>query len=141
MSYFTLAMFFDRPDRCRASPPRRRSRPHELCDSRPALFDGLGERVAAALGVHEAILDGEVVAADETGRPQFFDLIGRTRTPAYAAFDIVWRDGTDLRSLPLIQRRKRLQAISHARARPSERVAKLANLRGWSRENRTDEPA
>jgi bifunctional non-homologous end joining protein LigD len=38
-------------------------------------FRGLGEQIAAALGVGDAILDSEVIAADETGRPQFYDLL------------------------------------------------------------------
>jgi len=33
------------------------------------------------------------------------------RSASYVAFDILWADGTDLRSLPLSERRKRLQAI------------------------------
>src|SRR6266436_1349073 len=48
------------------------------------------EAVAAELEVNEAILDGEAIAADETGRPQFYDLLRRTRKPAYAAFDLLW---------------------------------------------------
>jgi bifunctional non-homologous end joining protein LigD len=55
-----------------------------------------------------AILDGEVIAADENGRPQFYDVIRRTRPPAYIAFDILWLDGTDLRRLPLTERRRLL---------------------------------
>jgi bifunctional non-homologous end joining protein LigD len=38
-------------------------------------FDALCDQVAAALNVNDAILDGEVIAADETGRPQFYDLL------------------------------------------------------------------
>ena len=33
-------------------------------------FDALGDQLAAALHVDDAILDGEVIATDETGRPQ-----------------------------------------------------------------------
>jgi len=52
-------------------------------------FATLGERVAAALDVNDAILDGEVIAADETSRPQFYDLLRRTRGAAYIPFDIL----------------------------------------------------
>jgi ATP-dependent DNA ligase len=84
-----------------------------------ARFDALCEQVASALchdvvselGVDEAILDGEVIAADETGRPQFYDLLRRTRSPIYIAFDLLWFNGADLRSLPLRERRRRLQGI------------------------------
>jgi bifunctional non-homologous end joining protein LigD len=67
--------------------------------------------VAAELDLDDAILDGEVIAADETGRPQFYDLLRRTRPPAYVAFDILWLNGTDLRALPLTERRRRLKTI------------------------------
>jgi ATP-dependent DNA ligase len=44
----------------------------------------------AMLEIDKAILDGEVIAADESGRPQFYDLLWRARAPAYVAFDILW---------------------------------------------------
>src|SRR5215510_2739286 len=75
------------------------------------LSDALAGQVAAALEVDDAILDGEVIAADETGRPQFYDLLRDTRAPAYVAFDLIWLNGTDLRALPLTERRRRLQDI------------------------------
>jgi bifunctional non-homologous end joining protein LigD len=74
-------------------------------------FDQLADQVAAELVVDNAVLVGELVAADETGRPQFYDLLRGTRAPAYVAFDIVWLDGIDLRSLPLYARRRRLLDI------------------------------
>jgi len=80
-------------------------------------FDALCELVAAELDVDNAILDGEVIAADETGRPQFYDLIRRTRPPAYVPFDILWLNDTDLRALPLIERRRRLKTILPAGSR------------------------
>src|SRR5215472_6946663 len=74
-------------------------------------FDALAGQVTAALAVDDAIIDGEIIAADETGRPQFYDLLRRARAPAYVAFDLLWRDGVDLRQLPLHERRKRLRAV------------------------------
>jgi bifunctional non-homologous end joining protein LigD len=74
-------------------------------------FDVLAGALAAELNVDDAIIDGEVIAADETGRPQFYDLLRGTRAPAYVAFDIVWLNGADLRFLPLHQRRRALQTI------------------------------
>jgi hypothetical protein len=56
--------------------------------------------IGSSMSVDDAIIDGEVIAADETGRPQFYDLLRGTRAPAYVAFDIVWLNGADLRSLP-----------------------------------------
>jgi bifunctional non-homologous end joining protein LigD len=85
-------------------------------------FDALCEQMASALchevmselGVEDAILDGEVITADETGRPQFYDLLRRTRSPSYVAFDLLWLNGADLRPLPLRERRERLKTILHA---------------------------
>ena len=74
-------------------------------------FDELGNQLAAELGLDEAIFDGEVIAPDATGRPQFYDLLRRTRSPAYVAFDLLWLDGTDLRPLPLSERRQRLHGV------------------------------
>ena len=74
-------------------------------------FDALGDALTAELDVDDAVIDGEVIAADETGRPQFYDLLRGTRAPAYVAFDLVWLNGSDLRSLPLSGRRRQLQSI------------------------------
>jgi bifunctional non-homologous end joining protein LigD len=74
-------------------------------------FADLADAVAGELGVREAVLDGEVIAADETGRPQFYELLRRTRTPAYVAFDLLWLDGADLRPMALSERRRVLQSI------------------------------
>jgi bifunctional non-homologous end joining protein LigD len=74
-------------------------------------FEALGDQVAALLQIDEAIIDGEVVAIDEIGRPQFYDLLRHSQAPAYVAFDLLWVDGADLRSLPLSERRQRLQAV------------------------------
>ena len=62
------------------------------------------------LGVDDVILDGEVIAADQTGRPQFYDLLRRTGSPAYVAFDLLWLNGIG-RPLPLRERRQRLQTM------------------------------
>jgi bifunctional non-homologous end joining protein LigD len=71
----------------------------------------LAEQLAAIHQIDEAIIDGEVIAVDETGRPQFYDLLRRAQAPAYVAFDLLWVDGSDLRSLPLRERRQRLRAV------------------------------
>ena len=69
-------------------------------------FEALAGQVASALNIDEAILDGEVIAADATGRPVFLDLLRGTRHPCYIAFDLLWLNGIDLRSLPLSERRQ-----------------------------------
>ena len=74
-------------------------------------FAGLSDQIAALLDVGDAIIDGEVFAPDETGRPQFYDLLRGTRALAYVAFDLIWLNGADLRALPLAERRRHLQNI------------------------------
>jgi bifunctional non-homologous end joining protein LigD len=74
-------------------------------------FARLSDQIAASLDVSDAILDGEVIAADKTGRPQFYDLLRQRRAPTYVAFDLLWPNGVDLRPLPLIERRRHLQNI------------------------------
>jgi bifunctional non-homologous end joining protein LigD len=74
--------------------------------------------------VQSAILDGEIVALDEDGRPSFSLMQQRTgfhpgkrRLPGsegvpvvYYAFDLLYLDGLDLRRVPLEQRKQLLQA-------------------------------
>jgi bifunctional non-homologous end joining protein LigD len=79
-------------------------------------FEAPGDQLAGMLEIDEAIIDGEVIAVDETGRPQFYNLLRRARAPTYVAFDIPWLNGADLRSLPLGERRKHLQAILPTRS-------------------------
>ena len=74
-------------------------------------FAALGEQMAAELDVGEAILDGEVIVADATWRPQFYKLLRRAGAASYVAFDLLWLNGTDLRPLPLSERRQRLLSI------------------------------
>jgi bifunctional non-homologous end joining protein LigD len=87
-------------------------------------FEAVGDQLAAILQIDEAIIDGAVVAVDETGRPRFDDLLRRAPAPAYVAFDLLWLDGTDLRSLPLSERRRRLhQVLPEASAIVSEALS------------------
>src|SRR5215469_12171457 len=52
-------------------------------------FASLSDQLAASLDVGDAILDGEIIAADETGRPQFYGLLRDARAPTYVAFDLI----------------------------------------------------
>jgi bifunctional non-homologous end joining protein LigD len=79
-----------------------------------------------ALGSSEAILDGEIVAFDERGRPSFQALQSRMHvrgdaairklaqsTPVtYMLFDLLWLDGHSLMHLPYTERRTRLEALN-----------------------------
>lgn len=79
----------------------------------------------AALGGSGAVLDGEIIAPDEAGRPSFEALqprmqaVARTardaaaRRPAvYVVFDVLWLDGDDLCALPYRSRRERLDSLA-----------------------------
>ena len=74
-------------------------------------FEELRQRICAELPKTEAILDGEVVAIDEAGRVDFGGLMKGRGHLAYAAFDVLWLNGRDLRPLPLAQRKKRLDRL------------------------------
>ena len=74
--------------------------------------------VAAAgrrLHADQAVVDGEIVAVDATGRPSFQALQHRRAHPTHAivfyAFDLLHLDGVDLTSTPLEERRAKLPAV------------------------------
>ncbi len=64
----------------------------------------------------DGILDGEIVALDHSGAPSFAALQaalsdGKTDHLIFFAFDLLFSEHEDLRRLPLIDRKKRLQAL------------------------------
>jgi bifunctional non-homologous end joining protein LigD len=77
------------------------------------------------LGMHEAVLDGEIVAFDEQGKPSFERLQRRMHVTApaavkrlarsvpvvYAIFDLLYLDGRSLIELPYTERRERLEEL------------------------------
>ena len=86
------------------------------------LCDGL----ARDLKGRHCVLDGEIVCLDSQGKPQFRNLLFRRAEPFFYAFDLLWdehawsddkeewhrfRNGEDIRYLPLIDRKLRLRAI------------------------------
>lgn len=90
-----------------------------------ALFPEVA-RAVAALPVEEALLDGELVVLDASGRPDFQALQGRaredrgaeigaasiTRPATLFVFDLLAAGGLDLRPLPLVQRKAVLAALA-----------------------------
>jgi bifunctional non-homologous end joining protein LigD len=64
---------------------------------------------------HEAVLDGEVVVVDQTGKAQFqlLQQYQNTRKGSliYYIFDLLYLDGHDLRNLPLVRRKELLARI------------------------------
>ncbi|HYA67475.1 MAG TPA: non-homologous end-joining DNA ligase [Acidimicrobiales bacterium] len=92
-----------------------------VTDSYPELRS-IGER----LGTTTAVLDGEIVAFDDAGRPNFGRLQQRMnvsdgrkarrlaeRDPvSYMVFDVLYLDGHGLMDLPYDERRARLEALA-----------------------------
>jgi bifunctional non-homologous end joining protein LigD len=78
-----------------------------------------------ALGSREVILDGEVVALDEKGRPSFEEIQQRMGLNSesevrrkmkdvpvtYMIFDLVWQEGHSLLATPYSERRRRLAQL------------------------------
>jgi bifunctional non-homologous end joining protein LigD len=97
------------------------------------------------LDAREAIVDGEVVALDDAGRPSFSLLQDRTgirtgRAPGtkrpgrpapavYQAFDLLHLDGRSLLDVPLDERKRLLRS----RLRPHERVRYAGHVEGEGR--------
>jgi bifunctional non-homologous end joining protein LigD len=79
---------------------------------------------AAALPVHDALLDGELVVLLPDGRDDFHALQNaRARQDprlVYFAFDLLYLDGESLLRLPLLARKERLSAI--IRPAPTGRI-------------------
>jgi bifunctional non-homologous end joining protein LigD len=85
------------------------------------------ERLPAALAGHDAVVDGEIVAMDAAGRPDFHALQNRmhrtgpevprlaaAQPVTYLVFDLLSWDGEDLLALPYSERRERLDALGLA---------------------------
>jgi bifunctional non-homologous end joining protein LigD len=80
----------------------------------------------AAARLPNCIVDGEIVALNEKGDPDFSAMQaalsdGDTDGLIYFAFDLLFEDGEDLRKLPLLERKGRLEALlkNHAKAKTS----------------------
>src|SRR6266446_9527498 len=85
------------------------SRKHKNFNKRfPRIAEALGDLPA------DTVIDGEVVALNESGRPDFHGLQHFTAEASrirYFVFDLLVLNGRDLTSLPLIERRKLLAGI------------------------------
>ncbi|HYD73166.1 MAG TPA: non-homologous end-joining DNA ligase [Candidatus Binatia bacterium] len=85
----------------------------------------LGARLPAALSklpCKNAVLDGEVIAADEAGAADFIRLAehlseGESGALIYCVFDLLFIDGVDLRAVPLTDRKARLRKLLGSRPR------------------------
>jgi len=70
----------------------------------------------------DVLIDGEIVALDHKGVPDFSTLQaaisdGKTDNLIFFAFDLLFADGQDLRRLPLGERKALLKALLEARAK------------------------
>jgi bifunctional non-homologous end joining protein LigD len=82
---------------------------HDFTERFPSIAELMHELPAKA-----AVLDGEVVASDADGRPNFARLHVRFTRPGAIhlwAFDLLAFNGRDLRSQPLVKRQACLQAL------------------------------
>jgi bifunctional non-homologous end joining protein LigD len=80
-------------------------------------FADLADWIAKHLRVESAVLDGEIACVDERGRPVFRDLLFRRRQCVFIAFDLLFLNGRDLRTLPLLERKKLLKKLLGRRKR------------------------
>lgn len=74
----------------------------------------------------DALLDGEIVALDHHGVPDFSTLQaaisdGKTDDLIFYAFDLLFSDGEDLRHLPLSERKTRLKQLLETRSKAAAR--------------------
>jgi len=74
-------------------------------------FADLATWIAEHLRVESAVLDGEVACVDDAGRPVFRDLLFRRRQCVFIAFDLLYLNGKDLRTRPLIERKATLKKL------------------------------
>jgi bifunctional non-homologous end joining protein LigD len=82
-----------------------------------------GAIAKAAAGLPDAILDGEIVALNQDGVPEFAALQaaiseGKTNDLIFFAFDLLFEGGEDLRRRPLSERKERLEALLAEVAQP-----------------------
>lgn len=93
-------------------------------------------RAAVELGVESAILDGEIVVLDASGRSSFSDLQaafqnGKHADMVYFAFDLLHLNGRNLRGLTLLKRKEILEKLlSQAEPSPVLRFCEHIQARG-----------
>lgn len=75
----------------------------------------------------EVLIDGEIVALDHNGAPNFSSLQaalsdGKTEDLIFFAFDLLFAEGLDYRRLPLGERKERLKALLEARKKKTSQI-------------------
>src|SRR5215470_16699637 len=74
-------------------------------------FKDSAQWIGENLRVENAVIDGEIACVDDSGRSVFNDLLFRRRECVFFAFDLLFLNGEDLRTLPLIERKARLKRL------------------------------
>lgn len=74
-------------------------------------FPAVAKELAKALKTPDCVLDGEVCALDEKGRPSFSAMQQGSNRLVYEVFDVLEVEGEPLVDLPLRERRPRLEAL------------------------------
>lgn len=77
-------------------------------------YPGIAAALAKLRRVHQAVIDGELVALDKGGRSRFQLLQNAANTRArlvYYVFDLLFLDGRDLRRTPLVERKRQLRSL------------------------------
>jgi bifunctional non-homologous end joining protein LigD len=73
-------------------------------------FADLKKLISTGLPDTTAVIDGEICSLDKWGRPQFKNLLfHRGNYPCFLAFDLLMRDGKDLRRESLFDRKQELR--------------------------------
>jgi bifunctional non-homologous end joining protein LigD len=90
-------------------------------------FQDLRHAFVREVNAEDAVLDGELAVTDDTGRTIFASMMKGRRDAPYFAFDLLWLNGEDLRSEPLLGRKKRLKHILPTR---SAHVLYVDHVRG-----------
>ena len=82
-------------------------------------FENVSKELVKALKTPDCVVDGEVCALDEEGRPSFSAMQqGRSGTPiAYFVFDLLEVEGEPIIDLPVEERRKRLEKLLDGRSK------------------------
>lgn len=75
----------------------------------------------------EVLIDGEIVALDHNGAPNFSSLQaalsdGKTEDLIFFAFDLLFAEGLDYRRLPLGERKERLKELLEARKQKTSQI-------------------
>ena len=79
-------------------------------------FEAVARAVPEAIGTPNCVLDGEVCALDEDGRPRFGLLQAGRGQLVYYVFDVLELDGVPVIDRPLGERRKLLDGVLHGTA-------------------------